>query len=752
MDSGHRAHSLCMLSTAVAIHQDACVCLWSFLLPGERRYFIAACRELDFYCLKAVRHAGLSLSSITMAASLDGASDTEAGRLADLTASRWLLSDLPASSPVPGPLVRGRRRAHRERFPLARLVGCADVFRDGELEMQMNYHGALTMSEFLTATAETCSRTGAGWFHGWQVANVAVYLRRSVAMPAFGASLEETTRQALYIAFRAMGGFAKRFARRRRQGRAVFSLFTASFEAAWYQGAADVGEQSEMALKKPRRSLKRGHDFAFPFQLPLVGRADMFAEIASEDQLRAAALARIKEVVLFDPGDSRLGRSLLESSGLLIPEHQLATVLSDTFARKATSTLAKRSCDFLKFSRWQVQVNSAKPLRASEQDLYKYVCHLRDSAAAPTSLAAFISSWRFFHHMVGSEADPAIVSQRVEGAAHTCYLRKAPLKQATPLTVPLVQRLEDIVLEGNDVYAVIAGFALFCLFSAARWSDAAKADDQMTFMPLIALGHTFRDSPWATAWIAARARAELDSKSVLMPAFAEQNRKWLDRPMTSAEGCSWLQEILHGDEFDEDMVAKVTTHALKATPLSWATKCGRFDKHEKRILGHHSSPDERMIVTYGRDVMCPVLAKLQNVIDLIRAGRFDPDRTRAERMSTMVMRLNEQAEIDVQPERRVEDLRRLEESEQSDVSLEDHKKLNEHPSLVPGLQADPEPPETGSYVRHKVSLIVHIVLLPASLLRCGRPLNHNYEDCSYNPDQPREDILCEQCKSARASV
>ena len=61
--------------------------------------------------------------------------------------------------------------------------------------------------------------------------------------------------------------------------------------------------------------------------------------------------------------------------------------------------------------------------------------------------------------MVGSEADPAIISQRVEGAAHTCYLRKAPLKQATPLTVPLVKRLEGFVLEGNDIYAVIAGFA-----------------------------------------------------------------------------------------------------------------------------------------------------------------------------------------------------------------------------------------------------------------------------------------------------
>ena len=141
-------------------------------------------------------------------------------------------------------------------------------------------------------------------------------------------------------------------------------------EVAWYQEAADVGEQSEPAFKKPRTQVAGGGSsapmhpavvqalfeerrkpvrkqpwetgfgkavfgrsggcgFAFPFQLPLLGRADMFAEIApastsinyptwhldnpfrakrlfatrmarSEDQLRAAALARIKEIVLFD--------------------------------------------------------------------------------------------------------------------------------------------------------------------------------------------------------------------------------------------------------------------------------------------------------------------------------------------------------------------------------------------------------------------------------------------------------------------
>ena len=220
MDASHRAHSLCMLATAVALHPEACRCFWQCLLPGERRFVIAACREMDFYCLQAVRNPDRTSSSITMAVSVDGASDTEAGRISDLTASRWLLSELPASSPVPGPVVHRRRRAHRERFPLDRLVGSANVFRDGVLEMNLDYHGALTMSEFLSATAETCSRTRAGYFWGWHVASVDVHLRRSVAMPAFGASLEETARQALYIAFRAMGGFAKRFARRRRQGRA----------------------------------------------------------------------------------------------------------------------------------------------------------------------------------------------------------------------------------------------------------------------------------------------------------------------------------------------------------------------------------------------------------------------------------------------------------------------------------------------------------------------------------------------------
>ncbi|CAE7253322.1 unnamed protein product [Symbiodinium sp. CCMP2592] len=537
---------------------------------------------------------------------------------------------------------------------------------------------------------------------------------------------------------------------------------------------------------------------AIPFHLPTIGRSDMFAQIAvssssgsdptwykenpfrarrlfatrmarSEDQLRSAALARIKEIVLYDPNDSKLGRSLLETSGMLVPEHQLAMTFMDAFARKSTSTLSKRSCDYLRFSRWQVQDNHARPLNAVENDLYLYVCYLRDAECAPTAPAAFISSWRFFHYMTGSNAVPDIISQRIEGAAHSCYLKKAPLRQAPPLKVPIVMRMEVIVFEGSDLHATIAGFALFCLFSVARWSDAAKAtdltieshgamclveavmlghktaklaDDRATFMPLIALGHTFSSEPWASAWMSARTRSGVDAKNILMPAWSEQAEMWLDRPMTSAEGCAWLQEILAVDADESWNLDRVTTHALKSTPLSWATKSGRFDKHEKRILGHHSAPDERMIITYGRDVMAPVLSKLQHLIDLIRTDRFDPDLSRSERMANLVERFHDE-------DRRVEDLKRFDDSEQSDVSFADHVGIDERPSLVPGMSDRPEPPETGTFVRHRISSIVHAVMVPASLLRCGRPLNSNYDACSFDPQQPREDIFCEQCRLAR---
>ncbi|CAE7224143.1 unnamed protein product [Symbiodinium sp. CCMP2592] len=278
--------------------------------------------------------------------------------------------------------------------------------------------------------------------------------------------------------------------------------------------------------------------------------------------------------------------------------------------------------------------------------------------------------------------------------------------RAPPLKVPIVMKLEVVVFEGSDLHATIAGFALFCLFSVARWSDAAKAtdltienhgamclveavmlghktaklaDDRATFMPLIALGHTFSEEPWASAWMSARTRSGADTKSIIMPAWSEQAEIWLDRPMTSAEGCAWLQEIVSANA-DYDSCFEI--HSF--------------------VVGYQ----ERMIITYGRDVMAPVLSKLQHLVDLIRTDRFDPDLSRSERMANIVERLHDE-------DRRVEDLKRFDASEQSDVSFEDHVGIDARPSLVPGMSDHPEPPETGTFVRHRISSIVHAVSVDA---------------------------------------
>eukprot|EP00971_Amphidinium_carterae_P182600 3623751-Amphidinium_carterae.1 len=48
------------------------------------------------------------------------------------------------------------------------------------------------------------------------------------------------------------------------------------------------------------------------------------------------------------------------------------------------------------------------------------------------------------------------------------------------------------------------------------------------------------------------------------------------------------------------------------------------------MLGYHSRPDERMVVTYGRDnYMSAPLRELGALLSHIREGRFFPDETRS---------------------------------------------------------------------------------------------------------------------------
>ena len=260
MDSGPRVHSLCMLSTAVAMHTAACVCLWRFLTPGERRCFIAACRELDFFCLQAVRHAGTT-TMVSLASSGDSDLNEEAKtRREGQNAARWSLDDLEdvvpevsaavAFAQTAGRLIRDEAHGEstdaqpdfghllhwqppssRRRLGIALgqasaasalapppLTGSARVFRSGLEECDVSWRGDETLSMLLNSAAATC-RDHHG-FLGWHVDSITVHLRALDYRPSFDTTLEETAHLRMLRARRLLrpGCFAYRVARRRRAG------------------------------------------------------------------------------------------------------------------------------------------------------------------------------------------------------------------------------------------------------------------------------------------------------------------------------------------------------------------------------------------------------------------------------------------------------------------------------------------------------------------------------------------------------
>ena len=80
--------------------------------------------------------------------------------------------------------------------------------------------------------------------------------------------------------------------------------------------------------------------------LPFTRRRLLTAKLAkSDDELLTSALRKLRNLVLYWPEDSKLGRALLTSAGAVVGEDVLQQSLKDCFAGKAVATLVKRSAD-----------------------------------------------------------------------------------------------------------------------------------------------------------------------------------------------------------------------------------------------------------------------------------------------------------------------------------------------------------------------------------------------------------------------
>lgn len=95
---------------------------------------------------------------------------------------------------------------------------------------------------------------------------------------------------------------------------------------------------------------------------------------ASDDHLRDLSLRKAREIILYKPEDSIVGRALLTVAGELSSVDTILQSLKDSIAHKAVGTSVKRISDYHAFSRWILKEGIGRPMAPTEQDVYNYMC------------------------------------------------------------------------------------------------------------------------------------------------------------------------------------------------------------------------------------------------------------------------------------------------------------------------------------------------------------------------------------------
>ena len=498
------------------------------------------------------------------------------------------------------------------------------------------------------------------------------------------------------------------------------------------------------------------------------------------DDLKRRALGLVRIMVESDLSATQVGKIMHDMAYSLSEEHRIRQLLEDTFAKKSPATLYKRARSFWKYFEW-MKGNYSESLHLSEARIYNYVCHLRDSGAAPTSAKAFLESVNFFSHVLGFTAcDVSLaLSSRVKGAVHNMILNKRPLRQARALLSKEVAALENLVLKpACPAIGIMAGFFMFCVMNCCRFNDAqnstelqldntdgfvvlhsgtfqhktaTSADKRRTLLPLVCLGNAFSTESWAVAWVLLMQTAGWpDERDYLLPAYSEYSGKWLQRRMTSGEGSLWLRECLAAADIDVlDMPRLPTTHSCKATLLSWLAKSGKFDMSERQVMGHHLDRPSVSALTYGRQNFIPILVKVAILLKRIRDGEYSPDAPVSRIIKDSLAQLEAESAIHeetlgVTSQRDQDDDSDIADSEvddQEDVELSIGR-------VVPAEERRYQPvAEYWRYEQHRLSGVIHVILDDNKFL-CGRVRGLNYLPCEEASTLGLP--LCEQCRASKS--
>lgn len=376
------------------------------------------------------------------------------------------------------------------------------------------------------------------------------------------------------------------------------------------------------------------------------------------DDKRKAALARWVDLVLLHPQESRLGQLLLACVGQQDCEQTIAKLVEDWLARKSTSTLALRASSlalYVAFVRKYAGDVAIVPI--DETMVYSYIDFLRDSQKPPTRAQTFVSTLSFMSHVFGWQgAEDAANSQRVQGAAHLCFLRKRVLRQAPPLDVIAIVTLEICCMFASDNFLRgRAGLCLVALYGRLRVSDCGRIshgrilgdyfegslcrvktartlEKQTRFLPLIVPVHGLLGFPWFQMFLDARDMLGLDpipedapdttaDVIVLFPSLASLMSGTLEK-LGAAEMTERLGECL-GKILPKEAYGHYTSHSLKCTLLTFTNIFG-MTLEQNELLGYHVVKGHSSAINYSRDVLASPIRAMMTMLDAIKRGTFRP--------------------------------------------------------------------------------------------------------------------------------
>ena len=383
--------------------------------------------------------------------------------------------------------------------------------------------------------------------------------------------------------------------------------------------------------------------------------------IQSRDKQMKQALIKMKCVLEINWESSGVGRQCIDSTGT--PRDDMEETLVSIIGTKSPSTVIKRCNAVLAYQRWLITWIDAEAFPFSEQMVWDYLVHLRNCVAAAAKALSFIQTLRFCQHVLQVDgAEECVASRRLVGQSEIQASLKGPTRQARPLTVAEVRKLQKFMVDpAKDLgERLMCSHLVLMVYTRSRNSDLAHVHDishdstpkdghdeysgfiQFTtryhksarsvetkslLMPIIACGESVGPEPWLDVWLALRKKAGLATsgqvEGAVMPApDVRSPGSWSIRPISCAETTRLLRAFLQCDDPD------LKSHSLKRTALSWAAKAG-LDREHRRLLGRHASAVQGSDSVYATDLMVDPVRALVAVVKLIRENRFKPDGDRA---------------------------------------------------------------------------------------------------------------------------